>query len=186
MSDYIRIQSGQLLLSEPFMLDQHFHRAGVLICQHGEGGTLGFILNREQRQNIGDLIPDLEDFDAKVYYGGPVSTDAVQYLHTRGDLLEDSMEVIPGVFWGGDFEKLKFFVRNGMLHPDEIRFYRGYTGWSTGQLAEEMRRRDWLITDGHGDYVFQDKPQNLWREVMAGEGNFRTPLAFLPGTEVMN
>lgn len=186
MVNPIQIATGQLLLSEPFMLDRHFRRTGVLLCEHGEGGTLGFILNRRQRQSVGDLLPDLEDFAAKVYYGGPVNTDAIQYLHTRGDLLDTSCEVLPGVYWGGDFEQLKFYALNGIIHPDEVRFYRGYTGWSQGQLVDEIRRQDWIHTDGHADYVFADRPNFLWKEAMMNEGSFRSALAFLPGAEVMN
>ena len=180
------IKTGQLLISEPFMYDPHFRRTGVLLCDHGEGGSTGFVLNRPKKEQIGDLIPDLEGFGAPVYYGGPVATDAIQYLHTRGDLLEDSTRVLDGLYWGGNFEKLKFLIQAGMIHRTDIRFYRGYSGWSTGQLDSELKRRDWIVTDAYADYVFKTRPEHLWQEVMRRQGNFFTALSQLPGSQIMN
>jgi putative transcriptional regulator len=37
---------GDLLISEPYLPDPNFERTVVLICEHDENGTVGFVLNR--------------------------------------------------------------------------------------------------------------------------------------------
>ena len=40
------VTTGKVLLAEPFMLDPNFKRAAVLVCEHGEEGSIGFIMNK--------------------------------------------------------------------------------------------------------------------------------------------
>ena len=119
--------------------------------------------------NINDLISSFPDFESEVYYGGPVQTDTIHYLHTRGDLLPNSVKVLSGVYWGGDFEQLKELVLRGEIQSEDIRFYVGYTGWSAGQLKEEQEVSSWMTADGHQDYIFGSNKQ-LWREVLQEQG----------------
>lgn len=97
-------------MAEPFMLDPNFKRSVILICEHADHGTTGFILNKPLDMKIHELIADFPESKAPVHIGGPVAVDSVHYLHNVGDLLENSLEVSPGIYWGGDFEKLKFLL----------------------------------------------------------------------------
>ena len=72
-----KVKSGQVLVAEPFMLDPYFRRAVVLLCEHHDQGTIGFILNKNIEMGINDLMSDFPQFEADVYYGGPVQTDTV-------------------------------------------------------------------------------------------------------------
>ncbi len=95
------INRGKVLIAEPFMLDPNFKRAVVLLCEHQQEGSLGFILNKSLDMKINDLIAEFPKFDATVFYGGPVQTDTVHYIHNVGDLLNNSNGIIDGVFWAG-------------------------------------------------------------------------------------
>ena len=75
------VQSGQLLLAEPFMADPYFKRAVVLLCEHGPGGSIGFILNKVIDMPLNELMSDFPEFESEVYYGGPVQTDTLHYIH---------------------------------------------------------------------------------------------------------
>lgn len=171
------IKAGKLLLAEPFMLDSHFKRATLILCEHNEEGSIGFILNRPLEVSVSGLIQDFPDFDAEVFYGGPVENDTIHYIHNVGDLLEDSVKVAPGVYWGGDFEKLKFLIRSELVKPENIRFFVGYSGWSTGQLAEETRMGSWVSAELSPNYIFKFAPEELWQEVMYRKGGKYTVLA---------
>ena len=131
------IKTGSVLLAEPFMFDSNFKRSAILLCEHNEEGSIGFILNKELDMQVDELIADFPSFDGKVFFGGPVQTDTIHYIHNVGNLLEDSVKVVPGVYWGGDFEKLKFLIQSDMIKPHNIRFFVGYSGWSDGQLGDE-------------------------------------------------
>ena len=176
----IKISAGKLLLSEPFMADPHFRRAVVLMCEHNEEGSLGFILNKPIKMKIGQLIGDFPEFDAEAYYGGPVSTDTLHYLHNIGNLLEDSIEVSRGVYWGGDFEKLKFLIESKLVEPKNIRFYVGYSGWTPGQLQEELAFGSWVIGEMDANYVFKGGRKNIWKMAMENKGQNYRVIAQLP------
>jgi putative transcriptional regulator len=175
------IQAGKVLLAEPFMTDPNFRRAAVLLCDHTEEeGSVGFIMNKPLATRIDELVEDFPEFDAEVFFGGPVQTDTIHYIHNIGDLLEDSVEVSRGVYWGGDFAKLKFLISAELIKPAQIRFFVGYSGWSEGQLSDELRYGSWVVADMDANYLFKHKPAGVWRRVMANKGNAYSVIAQVP------
>lgn len=175
-----KITRGKVLLAEPFMLDSNFKRSVVLMCEHAEDGSLGFILNKTLNMKINDLISDFPEIDSNVFYGGPVQTDTIHYIHTKGHLFDDSEEIMPGVFWGGSFSKLKTFISNGLVSPRDIRFFVGYSGWSKSQLKDEMKLGSWVIADMDLKFLFKNKNSDLWSEVMKHKGDTYSVIAELP------
>lgn len=181
MSDRIEeeLEAGKLLVAEPFLIDPNFKRGVILLCDYQEDGSFGFILNKPIEMNISDLISSFPAFTSEVYYGGPVQTDTIHYLHTKGDLLPSSIKVLSGVYWGGDFEQLKAFIEAGKIQPQDIRFFVGYSGWSSGQLKEECKTFSWITTDGHFDYVFGEHKE-LWKSVLEEQGGTYSVIAQIP------
>lgn len=166
-----KVNQGTLLLADPFMMDVYFRRAAVLICDKHPEGTLGFILNKPLDVKVQDILMDFPEFEAFAYYGGPVQTDSLHFLHTAGNLIEDSQYVSPGIYWGGNFEKVKSLIKNGLLTPFNIRFYVGYTGWSKGQLEEELNDNTWISHEMDSNYLFNIKADKLWQVVLEHKGN---------------
>lgn len=182
-----KIKAGHVLLAEPFMLDPHFRRSVVLICDHSDDeGTVGFILNKPISTQVNDLIEDFPEFDASLYYGGPVSTDTIHYIHNVGELLEESIEVIPGLYWGGNFEKLKFLISSKLIEEKNIRFFVGYSGWSEGQLKGELKTQSWVVSHMHPNYAFKSKSSSLWRQVMKNKGKTFSVIAQMPDSLNLN
>lgn len=180
------IKNGIILLAEPFMLDPNFRRAAVLLCEHSPEGSVGFVINRPTEYRIDELLEDFPEFDSIVYQGGPVETNTIHYLHNVGDLLEDCAIVSDGVYWGGDFDKLKFLISSGLITPDNIRFYVGYSGWDEGQLSDEMATGSWVPADMHPNYVFKTNPDSLWQQVMHNKGDVYSVIATMPDTANWN
>lgn len=178
------LESGKLLVAEPFLMDPNFKRGVILLCDHQEDGSFGFILNKPIEMNINSLISDFPEFDSEVYYGGPVQTDTIHYLHTKGHLLPNSIKVLSGVYWGGDFEQLKSFIKLGKIQPEDIRFFVGYSGWSAGQLDEERKVFSWMTANGHSDYIFGES-QELWKDVLEEQGGTYSIIAQIP-TPILN
>ncbi|MDG1433021.1 MAG: YqgE/AlgH family protein [Saprospiraceae bacterium] len=175
-----KIGRGKVLLAEPFMMDSNFKRSVVLVCEHEEEGSLGFILNKSLKMKINDLVSEFPDIESFVYYGGPVQTDTIHYIHTAGHLLEDSEEIMPGVFWGGDFEKLKILISNKLIKADNIRFFIGYSGWSESQLKGELKLGSWVIAEMDLNYLFKVGERDLWSKVMKHKGDVFSVLANVP------
>ncbi len=176
-----KTQTGSILIAEPFMVDPNFKRSVIAICDYTEEeGTVGFVLNKPLGLQVNELITDFPSFDADVYFGGPVQTDSIHYIHNLGDLLEKSTKVVDGVWWGGDFEKLKFLIRSDMVQPHNIRFFVGYSGWSPGQLEEEMNLGSWMLSDLDANYLFKSKPKKLWKQVLKNIGDTHSVIAQMP------
>lgn len=174
------VTKGKVLLAEPFMLDSNFKRAAILLCDHSEEGSFGFIMNRPLNIRVDELIEDFPEFNAEVFLGGPVQQDTIHYIHNVGDLLDDSVKVIDGVYWGGDFNKLKFLITSQLIEPHNIRFFVGYSGWSEGQLVDEMVYGSWVVADMDANYLFKSKPSYLWQQVMYNKGDAFTVIAHMP------
>lgn len=182
-----RLEVGKILIAQPFMLDPNFKRSVVYITDHTpDDGSVGFILNKTLNMSVNELISDFPEFDCKVNYGGPVGTDTIHYIHDVGELLEDSREVTNGIFWGGDFEKLKFLVENELILPRNIKFYIGYSGWSPGQLAEELLTGSWVLDHGHPNYIFKAKDPILWSKALENKGNNYSIIGQIPDTNILN
>lgn len=162
----VEVIKGNVLLAEPFMMDSNFRRSAVVLCEHDAEGTVGFIMNKPLDIDMTDLISDFPDFDTTLFYGGPVATDTIHYMHNVGDLLDESIKVQSGIYWGGDFEKLKFLIDSKLIQPANIRFYIGYSGWSSGQLSEELESGSWMVADMHTNYLFKSEPASLWQQIL--------------------
>lgn len=180
------IKAGKILVAEPFMLDSHFKRSVVLICEHETHGTTGFILNKILEFKPNELIPDFPDISALVGMGGPVAIDTLHYLHNVGDILDDSIKICSGLYWGGNFEQLKFLIENKLITKNNIRFFIGYSGWSDGQLEEELAEKSWIVDDMDANYLFRTKPFVLWQTVLHNRGDRFTVLAQMPDTISLN
>lgn len=182
-----RLQKGSLLLAQPFMLDPNFKRAVVLITDHHPvEGTVGFVLNKKLKTRINDLIDDFPEIDAPVFVGGPVATETLHYIHDSGHIVDGSIEVMDGLYWGGDFEKLKFLIKSKLILARNVKFFLGYTGWSAGQLDDEMDSGSWMLADMDINYAFATKPHNLWKEVTKNKGGRYTVIAELPYSDSLN
>jgi len=157
---------GILLIADPFLKDPNFLRTVVFLCEHNEAGSFGFVLNRPYGSTLDELIPDMEGFPLPVYYGGPVQMDTIHFLHEYPDEIPGGLEVMNGLFWGGDFEKAMSLVRSGQAESTKIRFFIGYSGWSEGQLAEEIIEKTWLTVNATHELVFPGSIEDTWKEAL--------------------
>lgn len=175
------VSQGNVLLAEPFMLDPNFKRSVILLCDHSKDqGSIGFILNKPLKMNIHELVGEFPEFESEVHYGGPVSTDTIHYVHNVGELLEDSIAVGRGIYWGGNFEKLKFLIESKLVMPHNVKFFVGYSGWTMGQLLDEMKTGSWVAADMDPNYIFKSMPKKLWQQVMVNKGNVYSVIAQMP------
>lgn len=176
---------GILLLAEPFMDSPEFRRSVVLVTEHNENGTMGFILNRKLAIKTAQAVEDFPEFDNTLFYGGPVSTELLFYIHSLGDVLEGSMEIMDGIYMGGDFETLKELLRQGKVKPTQIRFFAGYSGWSAGQLKNELKEHAWIVTVGRKKFVMKENT-NLWKNILKDLGGKYSMVADFPEDPTLN
>jgi putative transcriptional regulator len=178
---------GSLLVAEPFMWDPNFKRTVTLICENdAENGTFGFVLNRPLEMKLHEAIHGVKKFNARLYYGGPVELDTLHFLHKFGDEIEGAVEVCEGVYWGGNFEKLKALINSGTVSPNDFRFFLGYSGWSSGQLEDEMTELSWITHEANSSHIFKIKPDDLWKEVLKEKGGEYSQMVNYPDDPTNN
>ncbi len=177
---------GRVLISEPFMMDKYFKRSVVFLTEHNKDGSVGFVLNKLLDVKINELVTDFPDFNAEVHMGGPVQSRNLYYLHTRGDLFDDCVKIIDGVYWNGDFEKLKEHIEGGRISEEEIIFFLGYSGWDEGQLSEELTENSWLVQEITADLLFSKSEEDLWKRVIRASDSRIAPMADFPEDPTLN
>jgi putative transcriptional regulator len=179
-------EKGKILISEPFLLDPNFKRTIVLLAEHNEEGTLGFILNKDTGLKLNQVLEDFPEFDCPVYFGGPVSVNTLQFIHKAGPIIDDSLEIKDGLYWGGSYDKLKMLVQTGVADPDDFRFYLGYSGWSEGQLEDEISINSWIVNAISNDDIFSGDNDKLWTKILKGMGKKFAILASFPENPSVN
>jgi len=159
-------KKGTILISEPLSQDLYFRRSVVLLVEHSEEGSMGFILNKKVNINLREVVADFPDFDAQFSLGGPVATNTIYFIHTLGELIPGAIKISTDLYWGGDFEFLKFLILQNQVQLHQIRFFIGYSGWSGNQLDDEMNANSWLVSKTTIDFIM-GKPTGLWEKVVA-------------------
>ena len=163
----VKPKKGNLLIAEPSIIgDTSFNRSIVLLADHNEEGSVGFILNKPLEYTINDLVPEIEA-PFKVYNGGPVEQDNLYFIHGVPDLIPNSIEISLGVYWGGDFSKLADLIVDKKISENDIRFFLGYSGWEASQLENELKSNAWVVTENiYKKNIIGKDYESFWKEKM--------------------
>jgi len=162
---------GMLLVAEPSIIgDASFNRSVVLLAEHSESGSIGFILNKVLDFTLKDLIPELNK-GFKIYNGGPVEQDNLYFIHKIPNLIPESIEISNGIYWGGNFEAIKELILKGLITDKQIRFFLGYSGWDAEQLKEELNSNSWIVTpQKDAKYIIERPYRSFWKDKMVELG----------------
>ena len=159
-------RQGRLLVAEPFMRDPFFKRSVVLLAEHNEEGTVGFILNKPMQLNLDEAVVQLEGLTSPLFFGGPVQKNSLFFIHTLGEIIEESKPLLSNLYWGGNFESLKELITGGEVKEKYVRFFAGYAGWDVNQLATEMKDNSWIVAKTDADFVMKTKPEDVWKNAL--------------------
>ena len=167
----IEPSKGDLIISEPYLPDPDFERTVILICEHDENGTIGFVLNKRANVKLQDVVEEVDDYTADLFVGGPVQQETLHFIHRHDMLNGASHEVVDDTYWGGNYEDLLAMINTKSISPSDIRFFAGYSGWSPGQLMDEMKVRSWIVLKrATSKIIFDWDNQDLWKECLNSMG----------------
>jgi putative transcriptional regulator len=159
-------KKGRILVSEPYLPDPNFERTIILLCEHNDDGSFGFVLNKPSLAKIADVMEGIQAIDLPVFVGGPVQQDTLHYLHRCSDL-EGAVLISDDVYWGGNFESLMLKIDTKQVSAADIKFFLGYSGWSAGQLDEELEVESWIVSDKlNGALIFETDPDTMWQQAL--------------------
>jgi len=169
-----KLKKGQLLISEPSAFgDISFNRSVILLADHTQEGSVGFILNKPLQYTINDLMPEI-NAAFTIFNGGPVEQDNLYFIHNVPGLIKDSIEISNGIYWGGNFDATKTLINKGEIKKENIRFFLGYTGWDSLQLENEMNLNSWIIAENiYQSEIFNKRTSSFWKEqILELGGNY--------------
>jgi len=166
----VKHQRGLSLLSIPLSHDHFFKNTVVLLTEHNNQGSIGFIVNRPMDYTLHQVISDIPETDIPLFYGGPVANDSIHFIHSLGTVIPMAVKVKDGLYWGGDFSVMKQLLRNDSSIAASCKFFVGYAGWTTGQLDKEIETDFWLVTDVESSKIIGNQSTDLWTETLQSMG----------------
>ena len=163
----VKPKKGTLPVAEPALTgDVSFNRSVVLLAEHNDEGSVGFILNKPLDYSINDLITEIE-VPFRVFNGGPVEQDNLYFIHKVPHLIDNSVEISDGIYWGGDFDKTIELINQGVITEKDIRFFLGYSGWASLQLDQELMSKSWIVVPNQYESdIIQKSSKAFWKEHM--------------------
>lgn len=156
--------AGSLLLAHPAMRDPNFRRSVVLMSLHNAEGAMGVVLNRPMGRRLGELSGEFALGPLSgipLYKGGPVQTE--QLILAAWQSRSDGFRLHFGIEPDRALELLE-------EEGTHLRGFLGYSGWSAGQLENEMRANTWIVVDVPEDLLAHNQDDTLWRTVLGREG----------------
>ncbi len=165
---------GKILISKPVSLldkDKLYKRSVILLTDHRKEGFAGFLLNKPSDCNLTEL-EGFSVFDSPIYYGGPNFLNILYCIHAL-ECVEDSIEIAPGIYYGGDAEDLKEKMKIRIIKENDIHFFYGMTAWDAGELEEEIKKGMWFVLRPPKEIVFfgHKRPWELWSNAVYATGN---------------
>lgn len=138
---------GTMLVSEPFLHEEYFNHAAIVLVEHEPGGgAMGVVLNNSSNYNLQELVEGITiKRHIPVYCGGPLAGDRLFFIHTLGDIIPGTQPLGCGLWLGGDFDPMLSIINDNYEIDGNIRFFLGYSGWSEGQLEDELSRNVWAV-----------------------------------------
>jgi putative transcriptional regulator len=180
-----KLVAGKLLIAEPFLTDPNFARSVILLCEHGEEGSVGFILNRPIDLTLGDLVPELYTPMLGINKGGPVQLDTLHMIHRLQPQLGGNA-IVNDIYWGGSYEALQDVVSDKAFTGQNLRLFVGYAGWTAGQLEKEVEEGSWMISDASTEILFDTDPVGIWKKSIRLMGKEYAYLANMPLNPQLN
>ena len=167
------ILAGSLLVAHPSLLDPNFRKTIIFISEHDpETGATGFVLNRPLRKFSGDGL------DVPVFYGGPVGCEAclLASIEWRENPALVAFRAFPDL---GDSESVAGWEKG-------LRIFEGYSGWTAGQLENEIQQNAWIVIPPSRTLIEMPDPESAWRSVMRNSGPFLHLLSDAPDNPSLN
>lgn len=122
-----------------------FEHKSILIVEHNEKGSLGFVTNKPFGKSLHELIEFNHAKPFPLMDGGPVDRDHLFVLHKCPDLIVGGEKVDNGFYLGGNMEQVIESINTKGATQQEIQLYIGYCGWDAGELEAELEEGSWTI-----------------------------------------
>ena len=137
------LKAGIDIKSTTSLSGSFFEHTTILIVEHDEAGTTGFVTNKTFGKSLHELIEFNHVKPFPLMDGGPVDRDHLFVLHKRPDLIDGGKQIPNGLYLGGNMEQVIQAINTGGTNAQEIQLFIGYCGWDEGELEAELKEGSW-------------------------------------------
>ncbi|MEI8265894.1 MAG: YqgE/AlgH family protein [Betaproteobacteria bacterium] len=169
--------TNQFLIAMPGMADDNFSRTVIYLCEHSKNGALGLVINRPTDITLKSLFEKVElslDRDElaqqPVFFGGPVQTERGFVLHEKTGTEQSPYTSTLSIAGGGLEMTTSKDVLEALANgagPRRLIVTLGYSGWSAGQLEEEIGRNGWLTVDADPKVIFDTPVEERYQRALS-------------------
>jgi putative transcriptional regulator len=159
--------ANQFLIAMPGMRDPLFRRSVAFVCQHGDEGAMGLLINRLSEYRLGDVLAQMNlkseisrVSEAPVLIGGPVQPERGFVLHAPHGDWESSFKISDRICVTTSRDVLVAIAAGKGPHDALVAL--GYAGWSAGQIETELKENAWLTTAADESILFSVPMETRW------------------------
>ncbi len=164
--------TNQLLVAMPGLEDPQFAQTVTLICEHGDKGALGIVLNKPLTMKLSEVLaqmklpPETQTIAEQIVLsGGPVHQDRGFVLHRPGGSWESTHKISDSIQVTTSRDVLAAMARG--QGPEDAFIALGYAQWDAGQLEQELKDNAWLTLPVSEAVLFtlpyEDRWSAAWR-----------------------
>ncbi|WP_416192454.1 YqgE/AlgH family protein [Neisseria sp. CCUG12390] len=150
--------ANYFLVAMPNMDDPFFHDSVIYVCEHGEEGALGIIINKPSPITM-DMIFAASDRNIplrmqheSVMMGGPVQVDRGYVVHTPLGSWQSTLAVTDRVALTSSRDIIENLSEPGAVEKALVSI--GYSNWGKGQLERELADNVWLTVPADEHILF--------------------------------
>jgi putative transcriptional regulator len=147
------------LVAMPNLRDSFFANSIIYILQHNEAGAFGLVVNHPLKMQLKEIFEQLGFSDSRpasaqqiVLAGGPVEKEKGFVLHDAPADYPSSLAIRPGLTLTTSKDILEAIGSN--TGPSRYLIALGCSGWSPGQLEQEMQDNAWFTCRATDDILF--------------------------------
>ena len=188
MKSYNDNLAGMTLLANPYNLfgrlpgpqnplSDIFHKAIMLVVQHGKHGSMGFVLNKTMKEHSLKNVFELQDSQVKdkrvpIHLGGPTELNRFFIIHSPE--YTKYLAHSSTYFSNADFAiSANHEIVQDILAgcgPKHYMVVLGYTVWEPGELEREIADNRWIICHTDGSMFAQGDSQTKWHNALLKVG----------------
>ena len=139
------LKAGVYIRSTAALICSFFEHTIILLVQHNEDGSLGFVTNKSFEKSLHELIEFNHSKPFPLMDGGPVDRDHIFVLHKRPDLIDGGEQINNGLYLGGNMGQVIEAINTRGANKQEIQLFIGYCGWDVGELEAEVEEGSWTF-----------------------------------------
>lgn len=153
--------TNHFLIAMPQLEGSYFANSVIYLWQHSDEGALGIMINQPLEIQLGEILEQLSIEDHRpdsassfVLSGGPVETDKGFILHddSMGKKWESTLQITPEIQLSTSRDILADIGQG--TGPKKHLIALGCSGWSPGQLEQEILDNSWLTCPANSEIIF--------------------------------